>query len=175
MGAKEDLMRSRWRWIGVIAAASVAAPRAAAARTEMSARVPMGVAVGDGARFELGLRADVIHLFDSLDLGLGVSGEIRSVSFSGRAQDIGVAVLLPDEHLLLEAGYGTAVERRYVHGRAGYQTRTRLRGDSVAYAFSSGIFVDVRRTVSGPSGWEGVAGIELGGGLLALLYASTRH
>jgi hypothetical protein len=173
-------MRPRWHWIGVVVLAGVAAPRAARARSEMSLQAPMGVAVGDGARFELGLRSDLLYLFDSGDtnLGFGITGEVRSVSFSRRAQEIGAAFAALGRvqrgsymGVVLDAGYGTEEERHYLYSRCAYQFRVRIPNDDrgLAYALTSSVFVAGRGTVSGPGGLEGVAGVEIGGGFAALL------
>ena len=163
----------------MIVLAGVAAPRLAAARTDISARVPVGVAFGDGTRFELGLRSDLLYGFESTGLGFGITGEVRSVDFSTRAQEVGAAFAAldiiqrgSDMGLVLDSGLGSAGERRYLYSRAAYQFRFRLADDDdgFAYVLGSAIFVGARATVSGPGGWEGFAGLELGGGLLAVLW-----
>ena len=174
-------MPPRWKWIGVIALAGIATPRLAAARTEISARVPVDVAFGDGTRFELGLRSDLLYLFDltNASVGLGIAGEVRSIDFSTRAQEVGVAFAALDSiqrgsHMgfVLDSGFGAASERRYVYSRVAYQFRLRLPNDDrgFAYALGGGIFAGARATVSGPGAWEGFAGVEIGGGLLAVLW-----
>ena len=172
-------MLRRWSWVGVIALAGAAVPRTAGARTELSLRMPVGVAIGDSARFELGLRGDLLYLFDSSELGVGITGEVRSVSFSTRAQEIGAAFAVLGNvqrgsymGVVLDSGYGTAGDRRYVYSRAAYHFRVRLPpdNDGVAYALGSAIFVGGRGTVSGPGGMEGLVGVELGGGLIALVW-----
>jgi len=172
-------MLRRWGWVSVIALAGAAVPRTAAARTELSLRMPAGVAIGDSAHFELGLRGDLLYLFDSSELGVGITGEVRRVSSSTQAQEIGAAFAVLGNvqrgsymGLVLDSGYGTAGERRYVYSRAAYQFRVRLSDEDrgAAYALGSSIFVGGRGTVSGPGGWEGIAGVELGGGLIALVW-----
>src|SRR5262245_39913202 len=175
-------MWSRWHWIGVIVLAGVAAPRAARARAEISLHAPIAVAVGDGARFELGLRSDLLYLFDLMDmdtdLGFGITGEVRSVSFSTRAQEIGAAFaalgyVQRGSYMgaVLDSGYGTEGDRRYVYSRLAYHFRVRIPNDDdgFAYALTSSIFVGGRGTISGPGGLEGIAGVEIGGGLIALI------
>ena len=159
----------------MIVVVGIASPRLAAARTELSARVPVGVAFGDGTRFELGLRSDLLYMFES-SLGFGISGEVRSVSFTNRAEEVGAAFAMLEDvggatstGLVLDAGLGAEAARRYVHARGAYQLRVRVpwSHSEFACAIATAIFVDVRRTVSGPGGWEGVAGVEIGGGLIA--------
>jgi hypothetical protein len=175
-------MLPAWRSIGIstLAIAAVTAPRPAAAHTDLSLRVPVGVAFDDGARFELGLRSDLLYFHRSAPLGFGISGEVRSVSFDTRAQELNTAFALMEDHgaatasgLVLDAGYGTDPIRRYVHLRSAYQLRVLVPWDedgAFAYAVASAVFVDLRRTVSGPGGWEAVAGVEIGGGLTALYW-----
>jgi len=173
-----------WICIGIgistLAIAAIAAPRPAAAHTDLSVRVPVGVAFTDGARLELGLRSDLLYFHRSAPLGFGISGEVRSVSFDTRAQEINAAfAALQDDGaatatgLVVDAGYGTDPTRRYVHARSAYQLRVLVPWDedgAFAYAVASAIFVDLRRNLSGPGGWEGVVGVEIGGGLTALYW-----
>jgi len=176
-------MLLRWKWIGIgtlAALAGIASPRPAAARADLSVRVPVGVAFTDAARFELGLRSELLYFHRWAPLGFGISGEVRSVSFETRAQEINAAfALLQDEGaatatgLVLDTGYGTDPTRRYVHARGAYQVRVLVpwaEDGTFAYAIASAIFVDVRHNLTGPAGWEGVVGVEIGGGLTALYW-----
>jgi hypothetical protein len=166
-------MPGRYGWIVLIGTTAFGAPRVARADVELSARMPVGVAVSDETRFELGLRSDLL-IVSRAGLGLGLVGEVRSVSLSQRAQEIGgVLAWLPDQGgnislgPVLDAGYGTQGSRRYSFERLSLQLRGRLGTDNLAYAATSGIFVGARQTVSGPGGTEGVVGVEIGGGLIA--------
>src|SRR5262245_21288689 len=164
--------RARIAGVGIVLAATLAAPRAARAGVELSARLPVGVAVSDATRFELGLRSDLLGVFES-GLGLGLNWEVRSVSLSQRAQEIGATIgwMGDGERISLcpvfDAGYGTQGDRGYAFERLSLQLRARLGTDSLRYAASSGIFVGARQTVSGPGGLEGIIGVEIGGGLIA--------
>jgi hypothetical protein len=103
-----------------------------------------------------------------------------------RAQEVGAAFaafgeLQPDSYMgfLLDTGVGSDADRNYAYSRAAYQFRVRLedrdRGRGLAYALAGGVFVGARATLSGPGGWEGIAGVEIGGGgLLAFLSALVR-
>jgi len=171
-------MLPRWSLVGVIAIAGIAAPRSAEARTEINARIPVGVAIGDGARFELGLRSDLLYLFESSHLRLGIAGEVRSVSVSQRAQEVGAAIAKLGDGgggcwmgPMLDAGFGSEGERRYLFGRVSYQVRVAVpdRGTRLAHTLSSGIVLGLRRNMSGPGGFEGIIGVEIGGGLIATM------
>jgi len=166
-------MSGRWKWVALLGTATLAAPRTARAGVELSARMPVGVAVSDATRFELGLRSDLL-LVSRAGLGLGLVGEVRSVSLSQRAQEIGGAIaLLPDQGSgislgpVLDGGYGTQGSRRYSFERLSLQLRGRLGTHDLAYAATSGIFVGARQTVSGPGATEWIIGVDLGGGLIA--------
>ena len=166
-------MLGRHRWIVLFGIAALAAPRTARAGIELSPRVSVGVAVSDATRFELGVRSDLLYVHPS-GLGLGLTGEVRSVSFSQRAEELGVAIaLLPNEGggiamgPMLDASYGTQGTRGYASERLSWQLRGRFGTDRLAYAATSAIFVGARQTVSGPGGTEAIIGIEIGGGLIA--------
>jgi hypothetical protein len=158
--------------MGIVLVGLLASPRKARAGVELSVRAPVGVAVGDGTRFELGLHSDLLYLVGPL--GLGVAGEVRSVSLSQRAQEVGAEIAwLPNAGggismgPALDAGYGTQGSREYAFGRLSWQLRGRFGTDNLAYAATSAIFVGARQTVSGPGGTEGIIGVEIGGGLIA--------
>jgi hypothetical protein len=166
-------MLGRHGWIVLLGTTALAAPRTARADVELSARMPVGVAVSDATRFELGLRSDLL-MVSRAGLGLGVVGEVRSVSLSQRAQEIGGAIAwLPDQGgsislgPVLDGGYGTQGSRRYSFERLSLQVRGRLGTDDLAYAATSGIFVGARQTVSGPGATEWIIGVDIGGGLIA--------
>ena len=174
-------MPSRWRWVGLLAAVGIATPRPARADVEVSARVPMGVAVGDGTRFELGLRSDVLYQLEASDLYIGVTGEVRSISFANRAQEI-AAWLDPSFRNCttgpeVSAGFGTAGPQRYVFGRGSYQFRVSLADHAHArfrYALSGGIFLGLRYALNQPRQFEGIVGVEVGGGLLTTLFLAMK-
>jgi hypothetical protein len=165
--------RTRIAGVGIVFAVALAAPRLARAGVELSARMPVGVAVSDATRFELGLRSDLL-MVSRAGLGLGLVGEVRSVSLSQRGQEIGGTIAwLPDQgrHIalgpVLDAGYGTQGSRRYSFERLSLQLRGRLGTDDLSYAATSGIFVGARQTVSGPGATEWIVGVDIGGGLIA--------
>jgi len=166
-------MPGRYVWIVLIGTAALAAPRTARAGVELSARMPVGVAVSDATRFELGLRSDLLYVFES-GLGVGFGGEVRSVSFSQSAHEIGATLAWMGEAgervsltPVLDAGYGTQGSRGYVFERLSLQLRARLGTETLRYAAASGIFVGARQPVSGGGGLEGIVGVEIGGGLIA--------
>ena len=115
-------MPGRYVWIVLLGTAALAAPRTARAGVELSARLPVGIAVSDATRFELGLRSDLLYVFDS-GLGLGLNWEVRSVSLSQRAQEVGATIgwMGDGERIslspVLDAGYGTQGDRGYAFGR----------------------------------------------------------
>jgi len=174
--------RAKIAGVGIVFAVALSAPRLARAGVELSARMPVGVAVSDATRFELGLRSDLLYVFES-GLGVGFGGEVRSVSFSQRAHEMGATLAWMGEAgervsltPVLDAGYGTlGSSRGYVFERLSLQLRARLGTETLRYAASSGIFVGARQPVSGPGGMEGFIGVEIGGGLVAtwLLIASA--
>jgi hypothetical protein len=166
--------RARTAGLGIIVFVALASPRAARAGVELSARLPVGLAIGDGTRFELGLRSDLLYLFDASNLGLGITGEVRSVSFSQRAQEIGAEVAWLERvgggvstGPVLDAGFGTAGTRQYLVGRLSYQLRAGFGTERLDYAAASAIFLGARRSVSGREGTEVIVGVEIGGGLIA--------
>lgn len=176
-------MPPRWRWIAVIAAAGVATSRPAQADVEVSARMPMGVAFGDGRHFELGLRSYVLYQLEVSDLYLGVVGEVRSISFSNRAQEIGVEAAWFDPSFWnctmgpeVSAGIGSAGPQRYLFGRGSYQFRVALADHHAPfrYALSGGIFLGLRYTLDLPRQFEGIAGVEVGGGFLTTLFLAMK-
>jgi len=173
MGDTGGAMSGRWRWVALLGTAALAAPRTARAGVELSARLPVGVAVSDATRFELGLRSDLLYVFDS-GLGVGFGGEVRSVSFSQRAHEIGATLAWMGEAgervsltPVLDAGYGTLGSRGDLFERLSLQLRARLGTETLRYAATSGIFVGARQPVSGGGGLEGIVGVEIGGGLIA--------
>jgi hypothetical protein len=165
-------MLGRHGWIVLLGTTALAAPRTARAGIELSARVPVGVAVSDATRFELGLRSDLLYVFES-GLGVGFGGEVRSVSFSQRADEIGATLAWMGEAgervsltPVLDAGYGTLGSRGYVFERLSLQLRARFGSETLRYAATSGIFLGARQPVSGGGGLEGIVGVEIGGGLI---------
>ena len=72
---------------------------------------------------------------------------------------------------MLDAGLGSEGERRYLYGRVSYQVRVAVpdRGTRFAYTLSSGIVLGLRRNMNGPGGFEGIVGVEIGGGLIATM------
>ena len=173
-------MLRRWRWVVLVGTATLAAPRAARAGVELSPSCPVGIAVSDGTRFELGLRSDLLYVFES-GLGLGLGGEVRSVSLSQRAEEMGAAIAWMGDNAeaismnpVLDVGYGRQGSRGYAFGRLSLQLRARLGTERLAYAATSGIFVGARQSVSGPGGTEGIIGVEIGGGLIASWFLLVR-
>jgi hypothetical protein len=171
---------TRTAGFGIAFVVALASPRLARAGVELSLRAPVGVAVSDATRFELGLRSDLL-IMSRAGLGLGLVGEVRSVSLSQRAQEIGGAIAwLPDQGgnislgPVLDAGYGTQGSRRYSFERLSLQLRGRIGTDDLAYAATSGIFVGARQTVSGPGATEWIIGVDIGGGLIAGWFLMVR-
>lgn len=171
---------ARTAGFGIAFVVALASARPARAGVELSARMPVGVAIGSEKHFELGLRSDLLYVFGST-LGVGIVGEVRSVSFSQRAQEVGAEVAWVEDvgggismGPALDAGYGTQGSRGYAFGRLSYQLRAPLGTDKLAYAATSAIFVGVRQSVSGPAGTEGIVGVEIGGGLIAGWFLMVR-
>ena len=166
---------ARTAGFGIVVVVVLASPRPARAGVELSARLPVGLAIGDGTRLELGLRSDLLYRFDSSPLALGIAGEVRSISFSQRAQEVGAEIAWLEREGSsvsmgpgFDAGFGGEGPRRYVFGRLSYQLRASFGVERLGgYAATTAIFVGARQTVAGPGGTEGIVGVEIGGGLIA--------
>jgi hypothetical protein len=179
--------RRRWAWgwapiaLGcvVFAAAVVACPGAASAGGEFSLRAPVGASIGGGGgtRFELGLRSDLLLRSGEGDLAFGLAGEVSTVGFDYRRQELGLAFQdTPDYGSgvragpMLDAGLASDARARYVYGRGSLQVRTSVVGnENFLYALSSAIYLEVRRSISGPAVFETSVGLELGGGVFSAI------
>jgi hypothetical protein len=168
--------------LATVTALVLAAPNAAWADGEISLHVPIGVSVHDGARFELGLRADAYWRPGEQDLSFGLAGGVSELGwFDERRQEIGLSILnTPDVGrnirmgLGFDAGVGSEPGDRFAYGRGSYQFRAAVLGDHYTYTCSSAIFLEGRVPLSGSSARGVSLGVELGGGfLLAALYALT--
>ena len=157
-----------------VALALAAADTAFAAPTEfeLSGRVPVAVGVGNGTEIELGLNADLVSFPMGRNWGVGLSGQLTWLGFSSGRRQLGLALAyMPDVggHTRVGLGldFGVAADARgdYLYGRTSYQIRSGIFGSVVDYACSSAIYLELRRSVDGPTVLEGSVGIELGGGL----------
>jgi len=72
----------------------LAVPSAARAQGEVSLRVPIGVSIHNGARFELGLRSDLYWRPGGRDVAFGLAGGVSALGwFNERRQEIGLSIL----------------------------------------------------------------------------------
>jgi hypothetical protein len=149
---------------------------------EVTVRVPVGVSIQNGARFELGLHSDLTWFPRGGDFGVGLAGGVSELGwFDTRRKQVGLAVLdTPDVGreirmgLGFEGGLGSDPAGRFVFGRASYQLRVGVLGDRFAYACSSTVFIEARGLTGDRSGFGMSVGVELGGGfLLTALYLLT--
>jgi hypothetical protein len=164
----------------VIACALVAgSPAAGAAEGELSLRLPVGVAFTNQAHFVIGGHAELLVRPNEDDLAFGLAGELDSVAWSYRRAQLGLALQHTpgDSDDLrhgpgLEAGYSTDSRADALFIRGNYQVRTALMNSPFRYVFSTAVFAEIRRTVTGPSRFEASVGLEVGGAYIAAVLAS---